>query len=259
MFTEADFAAAAVRLAWPISHVKAFADVESSGETMWTIDGVMLPPVRLEAHWFGKLTDYRFNDSHPNISSTSWNPSLAATTRAGAWAQVMEAASLDKSAAHEATSWGAYQIMGFHYAECGFATVAEFVADMMSPAGQMDAFVRFIESEPALLTAGRNGDWQTCETLYNGGGQGGAYAAKLAAAAAHYGDHGGLPRVMREGDVGEDVRKLQAALGIPADGVFGHQTDAAVRLFQSGNGLVVDGIVGALTLKAINNERNPAP
>jgi peptidoglycan hydrolase-like protein with peptidoglycan-binding domain len=40
---------------------------------------------------------------------------------------------------------------------------------------------------------------------------------------------------------GEQVRKLQEALGISADGVFGPGTEAAVKKFQSENGLEANG------------------
>lgn len=251
-FAEADYTAAATRLMWPVSHVKAFADVESSGQTSWVVNGSILPPVRLEAQWFHKLTGGRFDATNPDLSSPEWDPSLAATTQKGAWDQVHAAEALDKEAADQAASWGAFQIMGFNYGQCGFASIDEFVADMMkSASGQMDAFVRFIESEPALLVAGREGDWATCETLYNGGGQGGAYAAKLKAAAEHYGDNDGLPRALKQGDEGADVTALQVALGIPADGIFGPATDEAVRDYQLAHDLVSDGVVGTMTRNAM--------
>ncbi len=41
---------------------------------------------------------------------------------------------------------------------------------------------------------------------------------------------------------GEQVRKLQEALGIGADGKFGSGTEAAVKQFQAENGLEADGI-----------------
>ncbi|MBF2046214.1 MAG: penicillin-insensitive murein endopeptidase [Elainella sp. C42_A2020_010] len=51
---------------------------------------------------------------------------------------------------------------------------------------------------------------------------------------------------------GERVRKLQADLAkagidVGVDGIFGKQTDAAVRQFQSQQGLEIDGIAGAMT------------
>lgn len=53
------------------------------------------------------------------------------------------------------------------------------------------------------------------------------------------------------GDRGAEVRELQQALEISADGIFGPQTDRAVRAFQERNGLQVDGIAGPVTLHAL--------
>lgn len=50
---------------------------------------------------------------------------------------------------------------------------------------------------------------------------------------------------------GQDVRAVQVKLRIAADGIFGPQTDKAVRAFQRGHGLVADGIVGSLTRAAL--------
>ena len=50
--------------------------------------------------------------------------------------------------------------------------------------------------------------------------------------------------VLKVGSKGEDVKKLQAKLGLGADGVFGPGTDAAVKKWQASNGLTADGIVG---------------
>jgi peptidoglycan hydrolase-like protein with peptidoglycan-binding domain len=46
---------------------------------------------------------------------------------------------------------------------------------------------------------------------------------------------------------GTDVAALQTRLGVSADGKFGPQTDAAVRIYQRQHGLTVDGIVGRQT------------
>lgn len=55
------------------------------------------------------------------------------------------------------------------------------------------------------------------------------------------------------GSQGEEVRKLQEALnsagyGLSTDGIYGSKTQAAVRDYQSKNGLSVDGIAGTNTL-----------
>jgi peptidoglycan hydrolase-like protein with peptidoglycan-binding domain len=62
---------------------------------------------------------------------------------------------------------------------------------------------------------------------------------------------------LSEGDEGRQVELLQQALGIPVDGVFGPETEAAVQKFQSDHGLTIDGIVGPLTSAALRG-RTPA-
>jgi len=59
------------------------------------------------------------------------------------------------------------------------------------------------------------------------------------------------------GAAGAVVRRLQRALrrtpdlGLAVDGIFSSQLEAAVKQFQQGAGLVVDGIVGPLTWNAL--------
>jgi hypothetical protein len=59
-----------------------------------------------------------------------------------------------------------------------------------------------------------------------------------------------LPPTVRLGSTGDDVILLQAALW-PHDGIFGPDTDAAVRDYQRRNGLQVDGICGPKTWASI--------
>lgn len=54
-------------------------------------------------------------------------------------------------------------------------------------------------------------------------------------------------RTLRKGMKGDDVAKMQAAIGISADGDFGPGTLVAVKKWQKLNGLVADGIVGPAT------------
>jgi hypothetical protein len=61
---------------------------------------------------------------------------------------------------------------------------------------------------------------------------------------------------LRLGSRGSDVVRVQRLLGIPADGIFGVQTAAAVRAFQAAHRLQVDGIVGPQTWGALLAGRN---
>jgi peptidoglycan hydrolase-like protein with peptidoglycan-binding domain len=62
--------------------------------------------------------------------------------------------------------------------------------------------------------------------------------------------------LVRKGDRDHPVRTLQYLLRarehpVGGDGIFGPRTDAAVRAFQGGKNLVVDGIVGPRTWPAL--------
>jgi hypothetical protein len=57
--------------------------------------------------------------------------------------------------------------------------------------------------------------------------------------------------LLRKGSKGEEVKILQFMLSIPADGVFGPQTEMAVKKFQQENKLTVDGIVGPNTMRML--------
>ena len=57
----------------------------------------------------------------------------------------------------------------------------------------------------------------------------------------------GAVRTLRKGMQGDDVKKMQKAIGVAADGDFGFGTLTAVKKWQNVNGLVADGIVGPAT------------
>jgi putative chitinase len=54
--------------------------------------------------------------------------------------------------------------------------------------------------------------------------------------------------VLRAGSKGHDVKRMQVALRITADGDFGPGTEAALKKWQSANGLTADGVAGPKTL-----------
>nr|WP_244319475.1 M15 family metallopeptidase [Geobacillus subterraneus] len=52
---------------------------------------------------------------------------------------------------------------------------------------------------------------------------------------------------LKLGSKGKDVERIQRALKIKADGIFGKQTEAAVKAYQKRKGLAADGVVGEKT------------
>ena len=62
---------------------------------------------------------------------------------------------------------------------------------------------------------------------------------------------GAPSELLRIGSKGAEVVRIQSALGVTPDGVFGTQTDLAVRGFQQRSGLAADGIVGPHTWGAL--------
>jgi hypothetical protein len=57
--------------------------------------------------------------------------------------------------------------------------------------------------------------------------------------------------ILRRGDRGRAVKRVQLRLRLEADGVFGRITERAVKSFQRSRGLDPDGVVGPLTRNAL--------
>lgn len=242
---DADIEAAATKIGCQVAAVRAVIDVESRGGFL--ADG--RPKILFERHYFARLTKGRFNGSHPDISNPKWG----GYTGGGAeYTRLARAIGLDRDAALRSASWGAFQIMGDNCKMCGFANVEDFVTAMVSgePA-QLDAFVQFIKKsrlDDELIRL----DWAGFARGYNGPAYlVNKYHTKMEAAYRFHsagGAHADSPRpLLKMGDKGEDVKALQTALKITADGDFGPGTKAAVIKFQKANGLYADGIVGKNT------------
>jgi putative chitinase len=56
---------------------------------------------------------------------------------------------------------------------------------------------------------------------------------------------------VKRGDRNETVAKIQTALGLKADGVFGIATEVSLKVWQSKNGMKVDGIATAEVIKKL--------
>ncbi|WP_197276135.1 N-acetylmuramidase family protein [Kluyvera genomosp. 1] len=78
------------------------------------------------------------------------------------------AQSIHHEAAYCSTSWGAFQIMGFNYALCGFHSVTDFVAaQQQSCSKQLEAFCKFLITNNLQVYL-QNKDWTAFARRYNG-------------------------------------------------------------------------------------------
>jgi murein L,D-transpeptidase YcbB/YkuD len=167
-----------------------------------------------------------------------------------------EAIGLNRDAALRSASWGAFQIMGDNCTLAGYRDAESFVADMVKgEPQQLAAFVSFIKSA-GLADELRRCDWAGFARGYNGPNYAiNNYDRKLRAAYTLH--SAGGPRtssphpVLQMGAKGEEVKLLQNALHIKADGDFGPATKQALMAFQKARGLTADGIAGARTWRAL--------
>ncbi|NCP67612.1 DUF3380 domain-containing protein [bacterium] len=86
-----------------------------------------------------------------------------------------------------ATSYGAFQIMGFNHEVAGFDSPQSMIDAMATPQGQLQAFAGFIESNPRIHNALRSHDWATFAHGYNGAGyRANRYDEKMAEAYSQF-------------------------------------------------------------------------
>lgn len=175
-----DVAVEAARLQCEAAAIWAVCDIESAG-------GGFLPDKRpkilFEAQVFGQLTKHRWDTSHPNVSSATWNRALYGADGAHQYDRLAEAMGLDSDAALQAASWGMFQILGMNYAACGFVDAEHYVTAMCAnEAAHLAAFGAFCR-HANLDRFLRAKDWTQFALGYNGAGEAeNDYAGKLAAA-----------------------------------------------------------------------------
>ncbi len=248
--TDADIEGAAAKIGCAVAAVRAVIEVESKGGFLPD----KRPKILYERHYFHRLTGGKYSAKHPDISHPDWGG--YGQGGANQYVRLHKAIALDRAAALQSASWGNFQVMGNHYKSLGFASVEDFVAAMVSgAAAHLDIFVRFVKKNGLDDELIRR-DWDGFARGYNGPKyKENKYDTKLAAAFAFYnagGPHVDSPNpVLRMGDKGDAVKKLQALLKINADGDFGPGTKAAVIKVQKAKGLYADGIVGKNTWAAL--------
>jgi len=174
-----DLVNAAQRLDVPLAVVYAVNEVESKGRGFLDIGKpvilferhIMYRQLSKARHESDNLADLKrradqLAAAHPTIV----NPKAGGYVGGSAEHQRLGSARvLNDIAALESASWGAFQIMGFHWKRLGYAGAQDFVAAMSTnESQQFNAFVRFIETDTALYKALKAHKWAEFAKLYNG-------------------------------------------------------------------------------------------
>lgn len=189
--TEQDYKNAADRLGANVPAVKAVATVESNGGGFMT-DGRV--KVQYEPHIMYQRITAKFGEARADRELAK-HPDLVAL-KAGSYQSLdredkdMDRAAqlIDRDCALESASWGAFQIMGYHWKTCGYATMQAFINAQYSAAGQLDTFVKFIQADSRLARALKAKDWATFARVYNGPAYAkNAYDTKMGSAYKRFG------------------------------------------------------------------------
>lgn len=186
--TDQDFTDVALRLGCTAPQIRAVWEVESGGGWFQDvradilaldgpggfIDGEYLPKILFEAHHFDRLTNGRYQRSHPNISSPYWNRALYVGGQAE-YRRLHLAMQLDRKAALMSASVGGAQIMGFNHKLAGFDTVESFWEAMQrSERAHLEAFASFVVNAGLVDELRQISNWHdACKPFargYNGSG-----------------------------------------------------------------------------------------
>ena len=139
----------------PVPSIKAFHLVESSGDGFDPVTGKI--KIQFEPSWFKKFTNILINNK-VDIQSKEW-------------IAFNEAYKKNPNKAMESTSWGAMQVMGFHFKRLGFDTVGEMVDFAKeSETNQLWLGLKFIQTDSRLYTALLQKKWTRVAYYYNGAG-----------------------------------------------------------------------------------------
>lgn len=158
--------------------VKAVNEVESNGKG-FLIDG--RPRILFEGHVFWKELVNRniapttfLNDYTKNVLYKKWTRKhyLGGSKE---YSRLEKAAGMSDlpevhAAAYASASWGAFQIMGYHYKALGYTSIDSFVSKMYEDEGKhLEAFGKFSETNN-LIRHLKNKNWAAFAKGYNGSG-----------------------------------------------------------------------------------------
>ena len=169
LLSQKDLVEAANRIGCKVEAIMAVSGIESRGRGFWS-NG--FPVILFERHWMCRLLRRIGVDVLPLIKREA----NIVNTKAGGYkggiaeyGRLNKAKRIDLECALQSASWGAYQIMGFHWQDLGYKSPVDFVDHMRQGEAQhLDAFVRFILNNEKMAQALRDLDFYTFAINYNG-------------------------------------------------------------------------------------------
>lgn len=166
---EVDLIAAAERLGVSLAAIKAVNAVESQGSGFLP-DGRTV--ILYERHIMVRRLREHGIDPAGYIARS---PAIVNTVRGGyaggaaEYTRLATALDICRPAALESCSWGAFQVMGYHWKALQYSSIEDFVlAHGRSEADHLDGFVRYIEINPTLHRALKARKWAQFAEGYNG-------------------------------------------------------------------------------------------
>ena len=251
-----------------------------SVETNGVADEGGLPPFLFEpATFYRRLPDdtKRTVALRAGVAARKWSKLLykAQGTHANRVKLLRQAVAIDEEAAYESVSVGLGQVMGFHYAELGYATArAMFEAFTGSVEAQLRAMFQVADAQ-GVLAAMKARDWAGAARRYNGPQyRQNDYDTKLSVAYAHWecSVNTGLHQspaadsgVLGLGSSGPVVKALQemlskAAIATKADDDFGPIMVGSIAAFQGRKGIsTAVGLIDQGTADAIATAASESP
>ncbi len=137
----------------------------------WLPDGTLIS--LFECHWFSRLTNRKYDTTHPDISNEDRYGTKSNKLKYGKYSQqlarITKAASLNEEAALQSASWGLFQIMGFNFKQAGYNSVYEMIEDYKKgEVQQIKSFCKYIKNDPNILKFYLKGNIARVSEIYNG-------------------------------------------------------------------------------------------
>lgn len=133
--------------------VKTVIQVEAAGTGFDDATGLI--KIQFEPYYFQKYTRTKI------LNGVELQPAE--------WAAYKKAEAIDAEKAMMSTSWGTGQVMGFNFAEAGFATVQQMVSVFkLSEYYQVRGMLLYIKANPVMYKALVSHDWALFAEHYNG-------------------------------------------------------------------------------------------